>query len=246
MLNREDSHWAFYSSDHELRKSRRKFDQFLRPLLERLNAHRVLEVGCGSAAFPIWLRELGYDAYGVDPSLQPDVGERYDYLAAVTGEHLPYMDQFFDLVFSLEVIEHVGATFGTRELAVDVVERRARFVAELCRASSRHVFVATPNRLFPADEHAQDRKGRHGFRLHSPFEGFTLSASDLERFFTPCGFPLRSFHSAEGYYALERVRRALGRPGEVASRGLLRMSAVPWLARSPLNPHLFMLFERTG
>ncbi|WAX55916.1 class I SAM-dependent methyltransferase [Jatrophihabitans cynanchi] len=243
-LSQDDSHWSFYASEHELSKSKRKLDNFLLPLLERLDARRVLEVGCGSAAFPIWLRDLGYEAFGVDPSLQPVITDQYAYLASTDGQHLPHEDRFFDLVYSLEVIEHVGARFRARELAEDVSEQRAAFVAELCRVSARYVFIATPNRLFPADEHAEDRRGRHGFRLHSPFEGFTLSASDLQQLFAPNGFTLRSFGNAEGYYALERVRRVLGRPGQAASRMLLKLPSVPWLAKSPLNPHLFLLFER--
>ncbi|MGN6610125.1 MAG: class I SAM-dependent methyltransferase [Jatrophihabitans sp.] len=243
-LSQDDSHWSFYASDHELAKSKRKLDQFLLPLLERLDAHRVLEVGCGSAAFPIWLRDLGYEAFGVDPALRPVITDQYSYLASTDGGHLPHEDRLFDLVYSLEVIEHVGARFRARELASDVRQQRAEFVAELCRVSARYVFIATPNRLFPADEHAQDRRGRHGFRLHSPFEGFTVSASDLEALFAPNGFKLASFESAEGYYALERVRRVFGRPGEMVSRTLLNMSSVPWLAKSPLSPHLFVLFER--
>jgi SAM-dependent methyltransferase len=58
------------------------------------------------------------------------------------GRELPFGDAEFDLGFSNAVIEHVaGGRRGQR-----------RFAAELCRVA-RHVFVTTPNRLFPVDPH---------------------------------------------------------------------------------------------
>ena len=62
--------------------------------------------------------------------------------------------------------------------------------------------------------------------------------------FGDSGFRPVEFMDPSGYYALERVERRLGRIGIVASRLLLRLATNRWLARSPLNPHLFIRFER--
>lgn len=73
---------------------------------------RVLDLGCGNGAVTAWLSERGFDAVGVDPSLQgieralaahPDLefhrASGYDALHGKIGT--------FPLVVSLEVIEHV-------------------------------------------------------------------------------------------------------------------------------------------
>ena len=57
------------------------------------------------------------------------------------GRHLPFADGEFDIAFSNAVVEHLGDR-GAQEA----------FVHELCRVG-KHVFVTTPNRLFPIDPH---------------------------------------------------------------------------------------------
>ena len=59
------------------------------------------------------------------------------------GRDLPFADGTFDIGFSNAVVEHVA---GGRE-------GQRKFVSELCRVS-KHVFVTTPNRLFPLDPHS--------------------------------------------------------------------------------------------
>jgi len=65
-------------------------------------------------------------------------------LAFIQGDALamPFADDSFDLVFSSAVIEHVGSDAN-----------RARFVRECFRVAKKHVFLTTPNRLYPMEFH---------------------------------------------------------------------------------------------
>lgn len=96
---------------------------YLLPTLTRLLAEtvqdkstkpRIFDVGCGNGSVANYLSELGYDVFGVDPStegirianqdypnLRLEMGSAYDDLAARFG--------IFDIVVSLEVVEHVYA-----------------------------------------------------------------------------------------------------------------------------------------
>jgi SAM-dependent methyltransferase len=70
---------------------------------------------------------------------------RYPGIAYVQGDAcaLPFDDGAFDVVFSNAVIEHVGGR-----------ERQRKLVSEALRVG-RHVFLTTPNRLFPLEVHTR-------------------------------------------------------------------------------------------
>jgi SAM-dependent methyltransferase len=212
--------------------------------LHRLNATRVLEVGCGSGVGPVVLRESGFEAYGIDPHFKDDVTASYGYLISGEGKSIPFPDRHFDLVYSLETIEHVGTRDGMLDLAENYKTERRLFIRELCRVSSRYVIITTPNKYFPVDEHHVDTHGNPGFRIHSPFESKTLSARELTTGFREFGFELDTFMNPQGYYQLERVKKKFGRIGSLVSNGLLRLSSNRLIGGTCLNPHLFLLFKR--
>lgn len=82
---------------------------------------RVLDVGCGRGAMVAWLLEQGFDAYGLD--VRADYianGEVYlgrGRLALLDGATYPYDDDYFDVVVSDQVFEHVA---DLRQLAKEV------------------------------------------------------------------------------------------------------------------------------
>lgn len=142
---------------------------------------RVLDVGCGPGFLMLFLQELGVDVRGVDfsPScltLAPAaVRERIE-IRPVTD--LPARDASYDLVVCREVLEHLT-----------VVEVR-QAIAEMCRVSSRYVYVTTrfhPNpsglldvtNQFEVDPTHITLLAKDLVRALFVFEGFTRRA-DLE------------------------------------------------------------------
>lgn len=65
-------------------------------------------------------------------------------LTFIQGDALtmPFADNSFDLVFSSAVIEHVGGN-----------DNQARFLQECFRVAKKHIFLTTPNRLYPVEFH---------------------------------------------------------------------------------------------
>jgi SAM-dependent methyltransferase len=236
--------WTGYEGDHALNVSRAKIEQFVLPILEMLQVRRVLEVGCGNGIGPFVLRGHGYNAFGLDPHFDRAAIADHDFLCKGTGEALPYDDNSFELVYSLETIEHVGSLDGMLMMAPDHRAIRQRFIQELCRVASKYVVITTPNRLFPVDEHRTNRYGNPSLRFHSPFEDKTLSADQLSRMFSSNGFRLERYLDPTGYYRLERIQRMLGNWGVSLAQFTLKMASNRLLGRTPLNPHLFLLYRR--
>jgi len=75
-----------------------------------LNARRALDVGCADGAFVNALLSEGVDAYGIDVSLEAinssPIKNRLKWVD-IDGERLPFPDEHFDLVVSIEVFEHL-------------------------------------------------------------------------------------------------------------------------------------------
>jgi hypothetical protein len=142
---------------------------------------------------------------------------------------LPFPDRTFDAVISLEVIEHVGHDHGTS--ATD----RKRYCSELQRVARHAILIATPNRLFPIDEHGDP------IRWHSPFRDSTLSYAELCSYFR--GMKAKPMPWGK-YFALERFRKYVTPAGTALANAAFQLFTPALLHRSPLNPHLFVGFIR--
>jgi ubiquinone/menaquinone biosynthesis C-methylase UbiE len=89
----------------------------LRELVSSGNIHkssRVLEVGCGTGNYILELNSItGCQSWGIDPSGQmlSKANERYGQVHFQLGraERLEFQDNFFDLVFSVDVIHHLAS-----------------------------------------------------------------------------------------------------------------------------------------
>lgn len=96
-----------------------RFGYFREILLERLHedikGKKALDVGCGGGLLAEEFARLGYDVTGIDPS-EPSIAIArthalqqhlsIDYLTG-SGEHLPFADASFDIVYCCDVLEHV-------------------------------------------------------------------------------------------------------------------------------------------
>lgn len=206
---------ARYLQPHEIKKTERRTREWTIPRLieSGVTAGRVLSAGCGNGADIGVLRSLGYDAYGVD--LYDPIPEAMPWFHLAGADAMPFESTAFDAVICLEVIEHIPHRL------------RQKAAKEMRRVLRRGgiIIVATPNRLFPADEHSDF------LRFHSPFHDDTLSVGEIEQLFEAKARPL----TWARYFAFERfglVGKLLPVP--------LAIFDIPILHRSPLNPHLFL------
>jgi SAM-dependent methyltransferase len=163
--------------------------EWLVPILSRLGIDKtknILNVGCGYGTDVLYLRSLGWECTGIDPGSR---NEHWDpgtegILLSGQGEELPFGDKSFDFTVSFEVMEHVGTRPPNYfDPLVDHSQRRQKFADELVRVTRTGILITTPNRWFPLD--FWHKAERWGARLHSPFEGFTVSMSDLSKLFQP-------------------------------------------------------------
>ncbi len=95
---------------------------------------RVLDAGCGPGMLMQLLAEQGLDVAGVDAS--PAVHEMADPITAKSISVadislMPFADGEFDLVICREVLEHLP------------LRRYVSSISELCRVSSKYVYVTT-------------------------------------------------------------------------------------------------------
>ena len=106
---------------------------------------RVLDLGCGPGALMLFLHELGVECHGLDAStacreIAPDAVRDRIHTGDITDSHFPA--DSFDLVICREVFEHL------------TVLQIGQAVREMCRASSRFVYVTT--RFHPEPMHLLD------------------------------------------------------------------------------------------
>ena len=166
--------WRADGSRYDL-ETRRRIEErnpsLIRAVFQPL---RVLDVGCGPGFLMQLLGELGIEAQGIDFSpasreLAPgEVRERIR-IGDVTEAQVP--ERSFDLVICREVLEHL------------TVLQVRRAVEQLCRASSRFVYVTTRFHPDPADL----------LDVTTDFETDPTHITLLAKDFLRCLFVLESF-----------------------------------------------------
>ncbi|GMV92279.1 MAG: hypothetical protein AMXMBFR82_20570 [Candidatus Hydrogenedentota bacterium] len=184
---------------------RRFYDEFLKPWADRDDAKRILEVGCGVGMGIRYFAEEGYESYGLDiPCLSKfwkRIGNDPRHFILGDGAAMPFPDDYFDAVYTLGTIEHIGTKVGHYTLADNYQETRIAFAREMLRVTKPggRLLVTCPNKSFPIDIHHEPTDDatpegsmrfrryvfdRFGMTLHKPFGKYHLfSFGELRRLF---------------------------------------------------------------
>ncbi|HET92111.1 MAG TPA: class I SAM-dependent methyltransferase [Chloroflexi bacterium] len=128
-----------------------------------LTARRVLDVGCGVGMYTAAFQRETSHVFGIEVEGERaretrEAGRAAGVVQAV-GEHLPFADGVFDVVFSHEVLEHVA---DDRMCVAEMVR-----VTRPPRPATGHpggrIVVFVPNRLYPFETHGIFWRGQYRF-----------------------------------------------------------------------------------
>jgi len=205
----------------------RVYNEYLRPFLLREPFKLVLDVGCGIGKEISMLIQEGYDAYGIDlPRLSKfwaKAGNDRQHFFCCEATWIPFPDDFFDVVYSKGVVEHIGTEIGHCTLSSNYWEVRQKYANEILRVTKTggRILIACPNKSFPIDiqhgptDSLSPRKSRirnyiyekTGINIH-PIWGrnHLLSYSETKRLFChnegACSFeslPLKDYFGFRGF-----------------------------------------------
>lgn len=195
--------------------------RYIAPLLQRLDClpgqASLLSAGCGLASDVDFLNEIGYATWGIDCGsrvLRWPERRCHARLARADLRALPFPDEAFDFVMSLNTIEHIGVEGDTATVTSDYQEQRLTSLHSLLRVTKPggYLLLSGLSRTIPFDfGHVQQSRF---VRIHSPWERFLLNYSDVRRLCLASGdvdwtqpLPLRGFFSWTRlrHYRLARV-----------------------------------------
>lgn len=170
--------WREGGNRYDLETRRRVEDRNPALIKDVFEPARVLDVGCGPGFLMLFLAELGVEVEGIDfspssPALAPPEVREKILIGDVAKPHVP--ERSADLVVCREVLEHLT-----------VVQVR-RTVEQLCRASSRFVYVTT--RFHPSPASLLD--------FTTDFETDPTHVTLLAKDFLRCLFVLEGFRRRE-------------------------------------------------
>ena len=182
----------------------------------RRNGGKVLDIGCGSGKYLGYLKELGWDVYGVEPSHRGVAIAVASGLANVKqgqGSALPFGDGMFDVVNMHHVFEHVDDPDPTLAEIYRVLKPDGELVITVPNFNSlaSRVFgrywggIDLPRHFFYYNvPSVRAALKKHGFRIKEKhfsdtFRGFASGLSclltndirsSLEKYFLPFGIGL--------------------------------------------------------
>lgn len=118
-------------------------------IIAQLKPKRCLDVGCGLGGLIRWLRFFGVEAYGLDFSehakeiANPQIKK---YIKLGDATNIPYPDNYFDLVFSFDLLHHIEQS------------KIKKTIKETIRVSSRFIMhkIYTRENLWIKVTHAPD------------------------------------------------------------------------------------------
>lgn len=95
-----------YVNYREDARNSQTFRELASAIKEVFQPRRVLDVGCATGTTVRLLNEMGCEAYGVDVSEWAVRHAEHPNVRLASADHLPFPDNFFDLVISCHAMEH--------------------------------------------------------------------------------------------------------------------------------------------
>lgn len=242
----------------------RAYNEYLKPFLLQEPFKRVLDVGCGIGKVISMLIEDGYDAYGIDlPNLTKfwaQVGNDPQHFFCCDATRLPFPEDFFDVVFSLGVIEHIGTEIGHCSLSSNYWEVRQKYASEILRVtkSAGRILIACPNKSSPIDIQHGPRDSlspksrlrsylfeRTGINIHPIGRKYhLLSYSETKRLFCENG-EARFFEPLplKGYFGFSKFESKFLKP--FARLATIYVNNLPRFFRASfLNPYMLVQIRK--
>jgi len=135
--------------------------------LTTIRGDRLLDIGCADGTYTLRLAD-GFrtvDAVDIEPerlaafraALDGDPAAGKITLAQMSAEQLDFTAESFDVVTTIEVLEHVGDLDRTIGEIHRVLKPGGKFL------------ITSPNRYFPFETHGFDFRGRRHSPAHGPF-----------------------------------------------------------------------------
>lgn len=171
--------------------------------LEGGGAKRVLDWGCGAAAFSYMIASSGNEVWGTDYVVPPmaeyvtkQTDHRFTYVKAEHPTELPFDDGFFEVVLSNGCLEHVAES-GGRDL--DSLQE----IVRVLKPGGAFVCTHLPNERSYIEAAARALRGPVRKYLHYPMYAHTAlySRERVVELAAACGLQVTSF---EAYGALPR------------------------------------------
>lgn len=98
----------------------------------KFSERKILDIGCSQGNYVKYLRENGYDAYGIDLLFHSEWEGKYLKCFSVGNiVDLPYKENYFDTVLAFEVLEHIFDV----DLALQEIHRVVR----------KNIIISAPN-----------------------------------------------------------------------------------------------------
>jgi SAM-dependent methyltransferase len=245
-------------ASNQIANGDRVFEEYLMPYFKKESFSRVLDVGCGIGRGTAKLKKMGYEAYGIDlPNLSPywnTYGNDPDTFICGDVSKMPFPDNYFDIVSSLGVIEHIGTTDGHDVLSSNYEEARLSYAKEIVRVTKPggRIVIACPNKSFPVDMHHGFHKGLRGYvfnktglHFHRTWgKNYLLSYAETKKLFCQLGgsgsmypLPLRN------YFGFSKFEKGLLKPFAYIAK--FYIDNLPTFLRSSfVNPYMFAEFRK--
>lgn len=191
---------------------------------------RVLDNGCGLGTYLAAFGRANPDALRFGLEVEFDRAAQAlaqaEGVALGVGEHLPFSGDSFDVVFSNEVIEHVG-------------DDRA-YAAETVRVTKPggRVLIFCPNRWYPVEQHGVYWRGAYRFG-NIPLVNYLPDAlrdrlAPHVRTYTPAalrglfaGLPVRELHYTRIFGGYDNIEYRWPRTGRLIKRSLYAAERTP-------------------